>query len=239
MARRMRQTRFQQVRQMATAACNMPLTSEQLAALRRDYSERGLRRAELSPDPITQFQAWLHEAHAAELLEPNAMTLATVDGEGHPWTRSVLLKICDHGGFSFFTNYSGAKATHLDNEPRAALTFWWGGMERQVNVTGRVEKVSAAESDAYFISRPVASRLGAWASQQSSVLSNREELEERFAAARERFPDDNIPRPENWGGYRLVPSTIEFWQGRRSRLHDRLRFRREPGADWTVERLAP
>jgi pyridoxamine 5'-phosphate oxidase len=217
----------------------MPLTPEQLAALRRDYSERGLRRAELSQDPIAQFQAWLHEAHAAELLEPNAMTLATVDREGHPWTRTVLLKMCDHRGFSFFTNYSGAKATHLDSEPRAALTFWWWGLERQVNVTGTVGRVSAAESDAYFISRPVASRLGAWASQQSSVLSNREELEERFAAARARFPDDNIPRPQNWGGYRLVPNTIEFWQGRRSRLHDRFRYTREEFDRWRIDRLSP
>jgi pyridoxamine 5'-phosphate oxidase len=217
----------------------MPLTSEQLAQLRQEYSERGLRRAELSPNPIVQFQAWLAEAHEAQILEPNAMILATVDREGHPWTRTVLLKICDHRGFSFFTNYSGAKGTHLDNEPRAAVTFWWGGLERQVNITGRVEKVSAAESDAYFISRPVASRLGAWASQQSSVLSSRDELEQRFAEARARFSNEDIPRPENWGGYRLSPRTIEFWQGRRSRLHDRFRYTREEQNRWRIDRLAP
>ena len=217
----------------------MPLTSDQLAALRRDYSERGLRRSELNADPVAQFQTWLHEALENQLLEPNAMILATVDHAGHPWTRTVLLKICDHRGFSFFTNYTGAKAKHLDNEPRAALTFWWGGLERQVNITGTVEKVSPNESDAYFASRPVASRLGAWASQQSSVLSNREELEERFAEVRARYHNDDIPRPESWGGYRLVPQTIEFWQGRRSRLHDRFRYTREEANRWRIDRLAP
>jgi pyridoxamine 5'-phosphate oxidase len=219
----------------------MPLSPDQLAALRKDYSERGLRRRELNPDPIQQFQAWLHEAHEQQILEPNAMILATVDHSGQPWARTVLLKICDHRGFSFFTNYTGAKAKHLDDEPRAAVTFWWGALERQVNVTGRVEKVSAAESDAYFASRPVASRLGAWTSQQSSVLRDRTELEERFTEVRARFPGEDVPRPENWGGYRLVPGTIEFWQGRRSRLHDRFRYTREAGDrdHWRVDRLAP
>ena len=217
----------------------MPLTAEELAMLRKDYSERGLRRAELNADPIVQFQAWLHEAHETQLLEPNAMILATVDHAGHPWTRTVLLKICDFRGFSFFTNYTGAKAKHLDNEPRAALTFWWGALERQVNITGRVEKVSAAESDTYFASRPVGSRIGAWASQQSSVLANREELEARFAEVRAKYPTDEIPRPESWGGYRLVPSTVEFWQGRRSRLHDRFRYTRELPDRWRIDRLSP
>jgi len=151
----------------------------------------------------------------------------------------VLLKVCDHRGFSFFTNYTGAKATHLDREPRAAITFWWSGVERQVNITGRVEKVSETESDDYFASRPVGSRLGAWASQQSSILSNRAELEQRVAEARTRFPTDEIPRPANWGGYRLVPATVEFWQGRRSRLHDRFRYTREESNRWRIDRLAP
>jgi len=215
------------------------LTAEQLAALRQDYSQRGLRRAELSPDPIEQFQRWLHEAHQAEVLEPNGMILATVDPEGQPWTRTVLLKVCDSRGFSFFTNYLGTKGQQLLAEPRAALTFWWGALERQVNVTGTVEKTPREESEAYFASRPIASRLGAWASQQSSVLPSRDELEQKFAEARDRFPDNDIPCPEYWGGYRLVPNTIEFWQGRRSRLHDRLRYTREAGSGWKIERLAP
>jgi pyridoxamine 5'-phosphate oxidase len=214
------------------------LTAEQLAALRQDYAQRGLRRSELSADPIEQFQRWLNEALRAEILEPNGMVLATVDERGQPWTRTVLLKLCDSRGFSFFTNYLGNKGQQLLAEPRAALTFWWGAMERQVNIAGAVEKTSREESDAYFASRPIASRLGAWASQQSSVLPDREALEKSFAEVRERYPDDNIPCPEHWGGYRLVPATIEFWQGRRSRLHDRFRYTRDAGA-WRIERLAP
>jgi pyridoxamine 5'-phosphate oxidase len=215
------------------------LTVEQLAALRQEYTQRGLRRKDLDPDPIRQFQRWLDEAADHHLLEPNAMTFATVDRDGQPWTRTVLLKQCDSRGFAFFTNYAGAKAQHLDHEPRAALTFWWNALERQVNITGRIEKTSREESAAYFASRPRASRLGAWASQQSSVLENREQLEQRFADTEHRFPGDEIPCPEDWGGYRLVPTTIEFWQGRRSRLHDRLRFTRHADATWKVERLSP
>jgi pyridoxamine 5'-phosphate oxidase len=215
------------------------LSAEQLAALRQDYSQRGLRRAELSSDPIEQFQRWLHEAHEAEVLEPNGMILATVDPDGQPWTRTVLLKVCDSRGFSFFTNYAGTKGQHLAAEPRASLTFWWGPLERQVNITGRVEKTSREESHAYFSSRPLASRLGAWASQQSSVLPNREELERKFEEVRERYPDEDVPCPEHWGGYRLVPHTIEFWQGRRSRLHDRLRYTHADDGSWQIERLAP
>lgn len=215
------------------------LTAEQLAALRQDYAQRGLRRAELSADPIEQFQRWLHEALKAEVLEPNGMILATVDGNGQPWTRTVLLKVCDSRGFSFFTNYLGNKGQHLLGNPRAAMTFWWGALERQINVTGTIEKTSREESEAYFTSRPIASRLGAWASQQSSVLPNREELEKSFAEIRQRFPDENIPCPEHWGGFRLVPTTIEFWQGRQSRLHDRFRYTREGDREWKIERLAP
>jgi pyridoxamine 5'-phosphate oxidase len=214
------------------------LTAEQLAALRQDYSERGLRRSELSADPIEQFQRWLTEALRAEILEPNGMVLGTVDASGQPWTRTVLLKVCDARGFSFFTNYLGNKGQHLVAEPRAALTFWWGALERQVNITGKVEKTSREESDAYFANRPIASRLGAWASQQSSVLPDREALEKSFAEVRERYPGENIPCPGHWGGYRLVPDTIEFWQGRRSRLHDRFRYTRD-GEMWRIERLAP
>ncbi len=217
----------------------MPLTPAELAALRQDYTQRGLRRVELDPDPIRQFQAWLHEATARELLEPNAMILATVDAGGQPWSRTILLKVCDARGFTFFTNYEGDKARHLAHEPRCSLTFLWIALERQVHVVGRAEKTSTAESDAYFQSRPVASRLGAWASQQSEVLENRDLLEGRFAEARARFGEENIPRPENWGGYRIVPHTLEFWQGRQSRLHDRFRYTRGADATWKIERLAP
>jgi pyridoxamine 5'-phosphate oxidase len=215
------------------------LNAEQLAALRQDYAQRGLRRADLSLDPIEQFQRWLHEAFQAEVLEPNGMILATVDAGGQPWTRTVLLKVCDTRGFSFFTNYLGNKGQHLLAEPRAALTFWWGALERQVNVTGTVEKTTREESEAYFASRPIASRLGAWASQQSTVLPGRDELEKGFKDARQRFPDEKIPCPDHWGGFRLVPETIEFWQGRQSRLHDRFRYTRESIDTWKIERLAP
>lgn len=214
------------------------LAPEQLAALRQDYSQRGLRRVDLEQDPIVQFQGWLDEAARTQILEPNGMTLATVDAAGQPWTRTVLLKVCDSRGFTFFTNYTGAKGAQLLASPRAALTFWWGALERQVNITGIVEKTSAAESDAYFASRPEASRLGAWASQQSSILAGRDQLEAQYEETRQRFSDGEIPRPANWGGYRLLPETIEFWQGRRSRLHDRFRYTRM-GNTWKIDRLSP
>jgi len=218
----------------------MPLSPTELAALRQDYSERGLRRGELDADPIVQFNRWLHEAAEKQLVEPNAMVLSTVDDAGQPWSRTVLLKICDPRGFVFFTNYAGAKGHHLDANPRAALTFWWGALERQVNISGTVTKVSREESDAYFHARPVTSQLGAWASEQSSVVTGREFLEERFRAAAEKFEGVEVPLPDFWGGYLLRPATIEFWQGRRSRLHDRLRYTRQADDGlWLVERLSP
>ncbi|MCE9612045.1 MAG: pyridoxamine 5'-phosphate oxidase [Chthoniobacter sp.] len=215
------------------------LTAAELAALRQDYAQRGLRRTELDPDPITQFNAWLHEAQDRQISEPNAMTLATVSADGQPWTRTVLLKICDARGFAFFTNYDSAKARQLADNSRAALTFWWAGLERQVNITGMVEKTSAEESDAYFRSRPASSQLGAWASAQSEVVTDRVQLERQFRAALEKYGEEEIPRPPHWGGYRIAPATLEFWQGRRSRLHDRLRYTREPGGGWKIERLGP
>ena len=216
----------------------MSLTPEALAALRQDYSQRGLRRSELDPDPLVQFRCWLADAHREGVIEPNAMVLSTVDGAGQPWSRTVLLKVCDERGFVFFTNYEGAKAGHLAGSGRAALTFWWGALERQVNIIGTVGKTTREESELYFASRPRASQLGAWASPQSSVIGGRAELEASFAAAGERFGDGEIPCPEHWGGYRVEAQVIEFWQGRRSRLHDRLRYRHEAGG-WVVERLAP
>ena len=215
------------------------LSPAELAALRRDYAQRGLRRTDLAADPVAQFNIWLAEAQAQQILEPNAMTLATVDAAGQPWTRTVLLKICDARGFTFFTNYEGAKARHLAGNPRAALTFWWGALERQVNVTGVVEKTAREESDAYFQSRPASSQLGAWASAQSAVVAGRAPLEAQFTAALEKYGETEIPLPPHWGGYRLAPQTIEFWQGRRSRLHDRLRYTRQPDGAWKIERLAP
>ncbi len=216
----------------------MSLTPEALADLRQDYSLRGLDLTELAADPIVQFQKWLLEAHAQKLIEPNGMTLATVDAFGQPWTRTVLLKMCDARGFTFFTNYKGTKASHLELNGRAALTFWWSALERQVNVSGSVLKTDRAESEAYFASRPEASQLGAWASPQSSLLESREALEQSFEEQKRRFAGGPIACPEHWGGYRLVPNSIEFWQGRRSRLHDRFVYTRtETG--WTVSRLAP
>ena len=215
----------------------MPTTMD-LAQLRREYTQRGLLESELDPDPFAQFRKWLAEAVEHQLIEPNAMTLATVDEAGQPWSRTVLLKACDERGFVFFTNYDGAKARHLTREPRCALTFWWSAHERQVNVTGRVEKVPRSETESYFGMRPLFSRLGAWASRQSDVIPDRAALERSFAAAKERFGDD-VPTPPHWGGYVVRAATIEFWQGRQSRLHDRLRYTRDGGERWKIERLAP
>jgi len=213
-------------------------TNFDLANLRQEYGQRGLLEHELDSDPLPQFQKWLADAVAHDLIEPNAMVLATVDASGQPWTRTLLLKGCDARGFSFFTNYASAKGRHLEREPRCALTFWWGALERQVNVTGRVEKVSRAETEAYFPKRPLGSRLGAWASQQSEVIVSREALERAHEAAHARF-GDNPPAPEHWGGYVVRPAAVEFWQGRQSRLHDRLRYTRQPDSSWKIERLAP
>ena len=209
-----------------------------IANLREEYGLRGLLESELDPDPLRQFQKWIEEALAQNLLEPNAMALATVDPAGQPWSRTVLLKGCDARGFSFYTNYESSKGQQLAREPRCALTFRWGELERQVNVTGRVEKVPRAETEAYFPKRPLGGRLGAWASRQSSVLADRAALEKAFEEAKARF-GDNPPAPEHWGGYVVRPATVEFWQGRRSRLHDRLRYTRVADDTWKIERLAP
>jgi pyridoxamine 5'-phosphate oxidase len=206
---------------------------------RRDYARSSLHEENLDPDPIRQFGLWFDEATKSAVPETNAMTLATCTSDGRPSARIVLLRGVDERGFAFFTNYESRKARELDSNPWAALVFFWHDLERQVRVEGRIERVSAEESDVYFHGRPESSRIGAWASPQSQVIPSREALEERFGDLENRFADGAISRPPNWGGYRLVPDTVEFWQGRPSRLHDRLRYTRRQHGDWLIERLAP
>ncbi len=208
------------------------------AELRKEYMRRGLSESELDPDPIRQFQRWFDEATSAGLIEPNAMTLATATRDGHPSARMVLLKGFDARGFVFYTNYESRKGGELEQNPQAALVFFWVELERQVRVEGRVERAAPAESDAYFASRPLGSQIGAWASAQSRVIAGREPLERRTAELEDEYAGREVPRPSQWGGYRVVPHVIEFWQGRPSRLHDRLRYRQKDGG-WIVERLSP
>lgn len=194
--------------------------------------------AQVDADPIVQFGRWFANAEAADLIEPTAMTLATVGAGGRPSARMVLLKGFDERGFVFYTNYESRKAGELDGNPAAALVFWWGALQRQVRVEGAVERVHREESEAYFRSRPLGSRLGAWASAQSQVIAGRAELEERLEELTARYGDGDVPLPPFWGGYRVRPEVVEFWQGRPNRLHDRLRYRRTPGG-WEIDRLSP
>jgi pyridoxamine 5'-phosphate oxidase len=193
----------------------------------------------MDADPMRQFAKWFQQALEANLPEPNAMTLATASRDGQPSARVVLLKMFDASGFTFFTNYDSRKGCELAANPRAALLFFWPELQRQVRTEGAVERVSEAESDEYFRSRPLGSRLGAWASQQSVVIADREVLEMRVREVMQRFPDGEVPRPPHWGGYRVRPSMIEFWQGRPDRLHDRLRYQRVHPDVWRLERLSP
>jgi pyridoxamine 5'-phosphate oxidase len=213
------------------------------AELRTEYRRETLDERDVARDPLEQFRRWLDEALSAQLPEPTAMALATAGGDGRPAARIMLLKGVDARGFVFFTNYESRKGVELAEHPRAALLFHWIELERQVRIEGAVERVAVAESDAYFASRPRDSRLGAWASPQSRPITDRAAIEERFAEVTERFRDagEAIARPPHWGGYRVVPDALEFWQGRPSRLHDRIRYRRTDGeaGTWIIDRLAP
>ena len=210
-----------------------------LAGMRRDYAARVLTEEDVLADPIAQFRRWFADAERAGIHEPNAMTLATVGADGQPSARVVLLKALDQRGLAFFTNLASRKSRELDADARAALVFWWGHLARQVRFEGVVERVADAEADAYFASRPRGSQIGAWASAQSSVIPDRQTLEEAARSHDQRFGDGEVPRPEFWGGFRLVPARVEFWQGRSDRLHDRLRYTRAAAGDWRIERLAP
>lgn len=209
-----------------------------LADLRKDYSLSGLAEKDLARDPFRQFEKWFQEAEAAKIPEPNALTLATAARDGRPSARTVLLKGLDGRGFVFFSNTESRKGRELELNPHATLVFPWIALERQVIVEGTVVKVAREECETYFHSRPRASQLAAWGSPQSSILPGRSVLEETFKAIEKKFAGQDVPVPPPWGGWRLVPETVEFWQGRRSRLHDRLRYRRSQDG-WTVERLAP
>ncbi|MFK0731191.1 MAG: pyridoxamine 5'-phosphate oxidase [Gloeotrichia echinulata GP01] len=210
-----------------------------IADLRKDYSLEGLNETDVNNNPFIQFTKWFQQALAAQLPEPNAMTIATATPDGKPAARMVLLKDFDERGFVFFTNYNSRKGQELAENPQAALVFWWVELERQVRICGRVEKISENESDRYYDSRPENSRLGAWVSNQSEVIENREVLEQRWQDFQRRYDNQDIPRPPHWGGLRVIPAEIEFWQGRPSRLHDRLLYTRLDHGSWKIERLSP
>jgi pyridoxamine 5'-phosphate oxidase len=216
----------------------MQPTSPSPEAFRAHAMDVGLSEADLDADPVLQFQNWYQAAIGTGIPEPNAMSLATVAADGQPSLRTVLLKLYDERGFVFFTNYESRKATEMAGNPRVALLFPWVALARQVNIVGKVEKISTAESLRYFATRPRGSQIGAWASHQSQVITSRSLLEMKVDEMRRRFGDGEIPLPGFWGGYRVVPQSIEFWQGRESRLHDRFCYTRQGGA-WTLSRLAP
>jgi pyridoxamine 5'-phosphate oxidase len=214
-----------------------------LADLREEYTRGGLQREEMAAEPQQQFAIWFDQARTAELPEPNAFVLSTADAAGRVTSRTVLLKEMDARGFVFYTNYTSEKARQMGENPQVSACFPWFPLERQVVITGTAVKISSTESLKYFLSRPLGSRLGAWTSPQSRIISSRALLEKKLDEMKRKFADGKVPLPDHWGGYRIVPETVEFWQGRPNRLHDRLRYRKvsagqEPGA-WQIERLAP
>ncbi len=208
-------------------------------AFRAAAMSHGLSLEGLDPDPLGQFQRWFEDAIVQDLPEPNAMSLATVGTDGQPTLRTVLLKLYDRDGFVFFTNYESRKSIQIERNPRVALLFPWVALARQVHILGSARRIPSAESLKYFATRPRGSQIGAWASPQSQVITSRSLLEQKVAQIRQRFADGEIPLPDFWGGYRVVPQEIEFWQGRDSRLHDRFRYRLDGSGGWTIERLAP
>ncbi len=210
-----------------------------LQKLREEYTRAGLHESDLNPDPIEQFHEWFDEALSANLHEPNAMTLATALPDARPSACVVLLKGYDERGFVFYTNHEGRKARELEENPHCALVFYWGELERQVRIEGRASRISEEESDAYYASRPRGSQLGAWASEQSRPVERRDLLEQRLRELEDEYEGRKIPRPPFWGGYRVEPEAIEFWQGRENRLHDRLLYRHSDGRGWRIERLQP
>ena len=207
--------------------------------LRQHNMAKGLSQSELMADPLKQFEAWYDQVITSGIYEPGAMTLATVDEEGQPWQRIVLLKLFDEKGFVFFTNYESRKAKQIANNPLVSLSFPWHPFARQVKITGKAEKVSTAESLSYFATRPRGSQIGAWASQQSQMINSRSILETMVDSMKHKFADKEVPLPPFWGGFRVIPSTYEFWQGRESRLHDRFIYRKTEDSNWYSERLAP
>lgn len=210
-----------------------------IGQLRKEYSRLGLTRETLAPHPVDQFEQWFEQASHAELNEPNAMSLATVDETHRPSMRTVLLKQFDREGFVFYTNYNSAKARHMAANPEVSLLFPWIALERQVIICGRAEKISAMQSLKYFTSRPRGSRIGAWVSDQSSVISSRKVLEMQWEKMKQKFADGEVPLPDFWGGYRVEPRTVEFWQGRENRLHDRFIYTLTKDKQWEINRLSP
>jgi len=210
-----------------------------LGALRRNYTQQGLDLQDLDADPFNQFSLWFEQACQADILEPNALVLATVAPSGQPFQRTVLLKYFDQDGFVFFTNYGSRKAQHIESNSQVSLLFPWYALERQLAIQGTAQRISPAESLKYFLSRPRGGQLGAWVSQQSSIISSRQLLEMQFEKIREKFLNQEIPLPDFWGGYRVHPTSFEFWQGRPNRLHDRFLYSREADATWIIARLSP